>query len=46
MENMMKESLKDRNEELQTLLEHSHAIIQEKAELIHNLNNIISRHTE
>ena len=33
----LKENMKDRNEELQKMLEHSHALIEEKAQIIYGL---------
>ena len=42
----LKENMKDRNDELQKMLEHSHALIEEKAQIIYGLQAKIQRNTE
>ena len=46
MENLVKESVKERNDELRQMLTHSHALIEEKASLIHHLRGQLARATE
>ena len=45
LDNSIKENIKERNEEIQQMLEHSHAIIEEKASIIHQLNDNIIKNT-